>query len=352
MTIRLMWYGFRGAVNQQDREILMRRRHFIGLLGGAVASAALGPRAARAQQQALPVIGLLHAGSREENTRRLASFLKGLADAGFVEGQNVRIEYRWASGRDADLTAMAADLVGRRVSVITTPGSTAAAVVAKAATTTIPVVFSSGTDPVALGLVKSLRRPGGNVTGITSLNAELAAKRLGLLRELVPKAARYFTLVKPTSELAAPFVRDLQGAAASLAIRIDVLNADTVDQIDAAFAGIPKSPGNVMVFGPEGFFYVHRARIAELALRGGLPTMFDVRDYVDAGGLASYGSDYFELMELTGNYVARVLKGAKPADLPVQQATKFEFVINRKTAKALGIELSPTVLATADDVID
>ncbi|SHG39965.1 ABC transporter substrate-binding protein [Bradyrhizobium erythrophlei] len=329
----------------------MRRRRFIGLVGGAAASATLWPLAARAQQD-LPVIGLLHAGSREENAKRLASFQKGLADAGFVEGQNVTIEYRWASGRNDDLPAMAADLVRRRVSVITTPGSTAAAVVASAATTTIPVVFSSGTDPVALGLVTSLRRPGGNVTGITSLNAELAAKRLGLLRELVPKAARYFALVKPTSELAAPFVRDLLGAAASLDITVDVLNADTADQIDAAFAGIPKSPGNVMVFGPEGFFYIHRARIADLALRGGLSTMFDVRDYVDAGGLASYGSDYLDLMELTGNYVARVLKGAKPADLPVQQATKFEFVINRKTARALGIEIPPTVLATADDVID
>jgi putative ABC transport system substrate-binding protein len=328
----------------------MRRRRFIGLVGGAAASATLWPRAARAQPD-MPVIGLLHAGSREENAKRLASFQKGLAGAGFVEGQNVRIEYRWASGRNDDLPAMAADLVRRRVSVITTPGSTAA-VVARAATTTIPVVFSSGTDPVALGLVRSLRRPGGNVTGITSLNAELAAKRLGLLRDLVPKAARYFTLVKPTSELAAPFVRDLQGAAASLDITVDVLNADTADQIDAAFAGIPKSPGNVMVFGPEGFFYIHRARIAELALHGGLPTMFDVRDYVDAGGLASYGSDYFELLELTGNYVARVLKGAQPADLPVQQATKFEFVINRRTARGLGIEIPPTVLATADDVID
>lgn len=317
-----------------------------------LASAATLPIAARAQQVEMLVIGFLHAGSRDENVRRLAAFRKGLAAGGFVEGQNVAIAYRWASGRSEDLPAMAADLVRRQVSVITTPGSTAAAVVAKAATTTIPVVFSSGTDPVALGLVDSLRRPGGNVTGITSLNAELAAKRLGLLRELVPNASRYFTLVKPTSELAAPFVGDLQSAAASLGIAIDVLNANTSGEIDAAFAGIAKAPGTVMVFGPEGFFYIHRARIAELALRGALPTIFDVRDYVDAGGLASYGSDYYELMELTGDYVARVLKGARPADLPVQQASKFEFVINRKTAAALGIEISPTLLATADDVIE
>src|SRR6202040_405023 len=178
----------------------------------------------------------------------------------------------------------------------------AAPIVAKAATATIPIVFSSGTDPVSLGLVASLRRPGGNVTGITSLNAELAAKRLGLFRDLVPKASRYFTLVKPTSELAAPFLKDLQAAAASLGISIEVLNANTAEEIDAAFAVIPQGPGNVMVFGPEGFFYIHRAHLAELALRHALPTIFDVRDYVDAGGLASYGSDYFNLMELVGNY--------------------------------------------------
>jgi putative ABC transport system substrate-binding protein len=275
-----------------------------------------------------------------------------LSDAGFVEDQNVAIEYRWASGKNEELPAMAADLIRRKVTLIATPGSTAAAVVAKAATSTIPIVFSSGTDPVALGLVPSLSRPGGNITGITSLNAELAAKRLGLFRELVPKASRYFTLVKPTSELAAPFVRDLQGAATSLAIKIEVLNANTADAIDAAFASIPQQPGNVMIFGPEGFFYVRRAHIAELALRHGLPTIFDVRDYVDAGGLASSGSDFLNLMELAGNYAARILKGEKPGDLPVQQATKFEFVINRKTARALGIEISPALLATTDDVID
>jgi putative tryptophan/tyrosine transport system substrate-binding protein len=298
------------------------------------------------------VIGFLHAGSPEENKKRLAAFLKGLSDAGFVEGQNVAIEYRWASGNNELLPAMAADLVRRKVALITTPGSTAAAVIAKAATSTIPVVFSTGTDPVVLGLVPSLNRPGGNVTGTTSMNAELAAKRLGLLRELVPKAAHYFTLVKPTSELAAPFVSDLQGAAISLGIRIEVLNANTANEIEAAFASILQQPGNVMVFGPEGFFYVHRARIAELALRRAIPTNFDVRDYVEAGGLASYGTDYFNLMELTGNYAGRVLKGEKPEDLPVQQATKFELVINRKTAKTLGIAISSGLLAIADEVIE
>jgi putative ABC transport system substrate-binding protein len=184
------------------------------------------------------------------------------------------------------------------------------------------------------------------------LNAELAAKRLGLLRDLVPKASRYFTLVKPTSELATPFITELQGAAASVGVRIEVLNANTAAEIDQAFDRIPREPGNAVVFGPEGFFYIHRRRIAGLALRHALPTIFDVRDYVDAGGLASYGSDYFNLMELVGNYTARILKGAQPADLPVQQAIKFELVINRRTAKALGIEISPTLLATADEVLD
>lgn len=326
----------------------MRRREFFRFVGGA---AAARPLAARAQQ-AMPVVGFLHSFSPEQNTKRLAAFLKGLRDGGFVEGQNVAIEYRWARGKLEDLPAMAADLIQRRVAVITTPGSTAAAVAAKAATSSIPVVFSAGTDPVALGLVPSLSRPGGNVTGITSLNAELAAKRLGLFRELVPGAKRYFTLVKPSSELAAPFVSDLNGAAETLGIKVEVLNADTVAEIDQAFAKIPREPGNVMVFGPEGFFYVHRARIAELALRQGLPTIFDVRDYVEAGGLASYGTDYLNVMELTGGYVARVLKGEKPADLPVQQAAKFELVINQKTAKALGIEVPSKLLFTADEVIE
>ncbi len=300
----------------------------------------------------MPVIGFLHAGSRDTNAKRLAAFRKGLRDAGFVEDQNVAIEYRWAAGKNEELPAMAADLIRRKVALIATPGSTAASVVAKAATSTIPIVFSSGTDPVALGLVASLNRPGGNVTGITSLNAEVAAKRLGLLRELAPMASRYFTLVKPTSELAAPFVADLQNAATSLGFHVEVLNANTEAEIDEAFAGIPREPGEVMVFGPEGFFYVYRAHIAELALRHGLPTIFDGRDYVDAGGLASYGSDYLNVMELAGNYVARILKGEKPADLPVQQATKFELVINRTTAKALDLEISPTLLATADEVIE
>jgi putative ABC transport system substrate-binding protein len=315
-------------------------------MGGA----AILPIAARAQ--AMPMVGFLHAGSPQENEKRLAAFRRGLAAGGFVEGQNVTVDYRWARGNNESLASMAAELVGKGVTIIVTPGSTAAAVVAKKATSTIPIVFSSGTDPVGLGLVESLNRPGGNATGITSLNAEVAAKRLGLFRELAPKTQRYFTLVKPSSELAAPFVKDLEGAASGLGMHVDVLNADTADEIDKAFGQIPREQACGIVFGPEGFFYVRRAQITALALARRLPTIFDVRDYVEAGGLASYGSDYYNVMELTGSYAARVLKGEKPADLPVQQATKFEMVLNRTTAKALGIEISATLLATADDVIE
>lgn len=325
----------------------MNRREFAGLIG----STAIWPTLARAQAS-LPVIGLLHAGSPDENTKRLAAFTRGFAAAGFVDGRNVVIEARWARGRNEDLAAMAADLVKRDVAMIVTPGSTAAAVAAKRATSAIPIVFSSGTDPVALGLVASLNRPGGNATGITSLNSELAAKRLGVFRELAPKTTHYFTLVKPGSELAAPFVADLSEAAGKIGVKVEVLKADTPADIEAAFDAVPGEPGSGLIFGPEGFFYIHRSRIAELALQRGLPTIFDVRDYVEAGGLASYGSDYYNVMELTGNYAGRVLKGEKPADLPVQQATKFELVINRKTAKALGLDISPMLLATADEVMD
>jgi putative tryptophan/tyrosine transport system substrate-binding protein len=324
----------------------MRRRELLSGLGGAV----LSPLLARAQAKL--VIGFLHAGSPDGNERRVAAFCKGLAAGGFVDGQNITIEYLWARNRHDKLQEFAADLVHQKVALITTPGSTAAAVAAKNATNAIPIVFSSGSDPIDLGLVGSLNRPGGNATGITSLNAEVAAKRLGVFRELAPNVSRYFTLVKPTSELAAPFVKDLENAAARLGVRVEVLNANTPGEIDAAFRQIPAEAGCGVVFGPEGFFFVRRAEIADLALARRLPTIFDVRDYAEAGGLASYGSDYYNVMELTGGYAARVLKGERPADLPVQQATKFEMVMNRKTARALGIDISPALLATADDVIE
>jgi putative ABC transport system substrate-binding protein len=331
-----------------DEEIAVKRRHFISWLGGAIAAY---PLAARAQQRALPVIGFLHSGSPEQNAKRLDAFRKGLAEAGFVEGKNVAIEFRWAGGQSAKLPVLAADLILRNVSLIATPGSTPAAVVAKAATATIPIVFGVGADPVELGLVASLSRPGGNVTGSTSMNADLAAKRFGLLRDLVPNASRYFAMINPTSQLAAPQIKDIQRAAAGLGLQIETLRASTDSEIEAAFATIP-GPGSVVISGADSFFYIRRAFIADLALRRAVPTVFDVREYADAGALLSYGGDFLDVMELAGKYAGRILKGEKPADLPVQQTTKFELVINTKTAKALGIEVPPKLLYTADDVIE
>jgi putative ABC transport system substrate-binding protein len=275
---------------------------------------------------------------------------KGLADAGFVDGQNLKVEYRWAEGNAAKLPELAADLIRMKVAVIATVGSTPAAVAAKAATSTIPIVFGVGADPVALGLVESLRRPGSNATGITSLNAELVAKRLGLLREIATKASRYVALANPTSDLAVPFSRDMQAGGESLGLKVEVLRASNDREIEAAIAGL--HAGDAMVFGPDSFFYTRRPQIAALALRQGVPTSFDVRDYVEDGGLMSYGADFLNVMEIAGGYLARILKGEKPADLPVQQPTKFEFAVNVKTAKALGIEVPPRLLFTADEVVE
>jgi putative tryptophan/tyrosine transport system substrate-binding protein len=327
----------------------MKRRDFIGALAGA---ASVWPLALRAQQPAVPVVGFLHSGAPEQNVKRLTAYRKGLSQAGFVEGRNVAIEFRWAMGQNDKLPALAADLIRRQVAVIATPGSTPAAVVAKAATSTIPIVFAAGADPVALGLVASLNRPGGNVTGSTSLNADVAAKRFGLMREFVPQAAHYFALVNPTSVLAEPFIKDLQAGAATLGIEVEVLRASTDGEIDAAFANLAKQPGSVLILGPDAFFYIRRPEIAALAVRRRVPAIFDGRDYVDDGGLASYGADFLNLMQLAGSYTGRILKGEKPADLPVAQSAKFELVINLKTAKALGIAVPPTLLAIADDVIE
>jgi putative ABC transport system substrate-binding protein len=330
----------------------MRRRQFLTLVGGAAAISVARPSLAVAQPAALPVIGFLHSGSPEASIRRTDAYLKGLRDAGFVDGKNVAIEYRWAQGHDDELPAMAADLVQRRVAVIVTPGSTAASIVAKHATSTIPIVFTSGSDPVELGLVASLNRPGGNLTGITSINADISAKRFGVLRQMVPQAAHYFGLVNPASPLAGPVTRQLRAGAASLGVQIDILHASTEDEIDAAFAGLPRDPGNVLVSSPDAFLYSRRKRIAALAASHAVPAIFDVRDYVDAGALVSYGADYSNVMRLAGDYTARVLKGEKPADLPVVQPDKFELVINLKAAKALGIVVPPVLLATADDVVE
>jgi putative ABC transport system substrate-binding protein len=325
----------------------IKRREFITLLG----SAALWPTLARGQQPAtMPAIGFLHSGSPEPNAKRLAGFRKGLSEGGFVEGQNVAIEYRWAKGQDDKLGELAADLIRRRVAVIATLSSTAAALAAKAATSTIPVFFLIADPPVELGLVASLNRPGGNATGITTLAAEVAAKRLSLLRELVPRAAGMAVLIKPSHPSAKPVTASLQAAARTLEVQLDVLEASTDREIEDAYLAL--KPGVALLVGTDPFFFIRRAKLVALAARHAVPTIYDSREYAEAGGLMSYGPNHVSLWEQAGTYVGRILKGEKPADLPVAQATTFEMVINLKTAKALGLEVPPARLALADEVIE
>jgi putative ABC transport system substrate-binding protein len=327
----------------------MRRREFIATLAAA---AAVSPSSARAQQAKTPVVGFLHSGSRAENVKRLEAFLKGLDEAGFVDGRNVAIEYRWADGRADRLEELAADLVRRRVALVATAGSTAATVAAKKATAAVPIVFAIGADPVALGLVASLGHPGGNVTGVNSLNAALGAKRLSLMRQLAPQAARWFTLINPTSPVSEAFLDNLQTGAAALGVRVDVLRAASEREIDAVFASLPEAAGGAFLSSPDAFFYSRREQIVALVSRHALPSMFDVPEYVEAGGLASYGNDFLDAMRLAGSYVGRILKGEKPAELPVVQAEKFVMALNLKTAKALGLDIPQTLLAAADEVIE
>jgi putative ABC transport system substrate-binding protein len=328
----------------------MRRREFITLLGGG---AAAWPLAARAQQRsAMPVIGFLHAGSPEPNVNLVAAFRNGLGEVGFVEGQNVAIEFRWAAGEDARLPDMAADLVRRRVNVIVTPASTPAALAAKAATTTIPIVFTTGGDPVALGLVASLNRPGGNVTGVAFMSVELTAKRLGLLHELVPGAARIFALANPNYAFAETIAADLTAAAATLGLHIEVVHAGTIREIDEAFATMVRSRADALLLAADAFFTNRRTQIVTFATRHGLPTIFASQVFVQAGGLLSYGADLPGTYRQAGVYTGRVLKGEKPADLPVTQPTKLELVINLATARALGITIPNTLLVIADEVIE
>jgi len=327
----------------------MRRRDFFTLLGGAAA----WPFAADAQQPVMPVIGILHAGSPEQNIQRLAAYRKGLNEAGFVEGQNVVIEFRWANGHVDRLHDMALDLIGRQVAVIATPGSTDAALAAKSATATIPVVFAAGGDVVALGLVASLNRPSANVTGATSLNANIAGKRLELIRQVAPQGARYFALVNPHAALSgSSYLGDLQTGAAALGLQVEILTASTDADLDAVFANLPQQPGSILLVGTDAFFFSRHEQIARLAARYRVAAMFDNREYAAAGGLMSYGADFYVVLQLAGVYTGRILKGEKPADLPVAQSAKYEFVINTKTAKALGLSVPPTLLALADDVIE
>jgi putative ABC transport system substrate-binding protein len=324
----------------------IKRREFITLLGGAVA----WPLAARGQQ-GLPVIGFLDPTSPDAEVERLRAFRQGLKDAGFVEGENVEIVYRFAENQRDRLPALAAELVRRQVAVIATRSMGAYA--AKAATSKIPIVFMLSEDPVRLGLVASLARPGGNLTGVNFLSTELTAKRLELLRELVPGAARVAVLVNPANAMrAAVTVRDLQTAGGAMGLQIQVLNASSSQEINAAFATFVRERPDAVFVGTDAFFTSRRAQLVNLASRHAVPATYAGRQYPEIGGLMSYGSDTTEAFRQVGVYVGRVLKGAKPADLPVVQASKFELVINAETAQMLGLTVPPSLLAIADEVIE
>jgi putative tryptophan/tyrosine transport system substrate-binding protein len=327
----------------------MRRRDFIAGIAG---SGATWPLAARAQQAAIPVVGFVYPGTPELSTGVVAAFRKGLGEAGFVEGRNVAIEPRFAYGDNGRLPELMADLVHRRVAVIVTPGSTQAALVAKAATTSIPVVFSIGTDPVEIGLVASLSHPGGNVTGITSLNSELAAKRLGLMLELLPTVVRFAVLVNPSSRNAEALTRDAQAAALIIRRQVEILAASTPREIDAAFASAVQKRSDALVVSPEPLLDNRRVQLVTLAAHQRLPAIYAFRENVEIGGLMSYGSNAGERDRQVGLYAGRILKGEAAANLPVMRAAKFEFVFNLQTARALALEVPATLLAQADEVIE
>ena len=327
----------------------MRRREFITLLGGA---AAAWPLAARAQQPATPVIGLLTPQSHESATPFLEAFRRGLAESGLVEGQNVVVEYRLSEGRFDRLAEMAADLARRQVNVIAVPGGSATAIAAKAATQTIPIVFGVAEDPVKLGLVASLARPGGNATGVNFFAAEVVAKRLSLLRELVPAAKSIAVLANPANAANTAALADMEPAARALGLQIKRYDAGTSRDIDAAFGALARERPDALFVAPDSFFFVRRVQLVHLATRHALPATYPIREFVDIGGLMSYGASVTDGYRQVGVYAGRIIKGAKPAHLPVVQATKFDFVINLQTAKTLGIEIPPTLLARADEVIE
>jgi putative ABC transport system substrate-binding protein len=327
----------------------MQRREFIILLGG---TAAAWPLTARAQQSAMPVIGFVNVASAKGHAPHLSAFLKGLSEAGYVDSRNVAIEYRWAEGRADRLPAMVADLVHRQVAVIAAT-STPAALAAKAATTTIPIVFTTSSDPVQLDLVTSLSKPGGNVTGVTQTNVEIAPKRLQLLRELVPTASVMALLVNPDNPtLAETITKEVGAAARTLGLELHVLNASTERDFDGVFAKLTQLRAGGLVIGGDTFFIDRSEQLAALTVRHAVPTIYQSRKFAVAGGLLSYGTDFTETYRLAGNYTGRVLKGDKPADLPVQQATKVELYINLKTAKALGVNVPNTLIGRADEVIE
>ena len=326
-----------------------RRREFILALGGA---AAVWPLAARAQQPTIPIVGYLHSDSPQTVAGLLAAFREGLSETGYIEGQNVAIEYRWAENDLSRIPELVADLVRRRVAVIATPGSSATALAAKAATTTIPIVFSIGLDPVQLGLVASLNRPGGNITGVNSMSNELVAKRLGLLHELLPTAARFAVLVNPKNPTTESLKKDVEAAAATIGPRIEFFTASTGAEIDVAFASLVQKRADALLVHPDNLFINRRVQLTTLAARHAVPTMYPLRPDAEADGLMSCGTKLSDAHRQAGVYTGRILKGAKPADLPVVQPTKFEFIINLQTAKTIGLTVPPTLLARADEVIE
>jgi len=328
----------------------MRRRDFIKVIAG---SAVVWPLAARAQQSAMPVIGLLGSESLDLWAARMRAFREGLKEAGFVEGQNVALEYRWAEGHNDRLPQLAADLVRRRVTVLAAPGSTPAAIAAKAATSTIPIIFWVGSDPIELGLVASLNRPGGNLTGVTTLNVGLVAKRVELLHEVVSGISSIALLVNPTSPVLTKIsIGDAQAAARSLGLELHVLNASTEPDFDVMFENLTQLRAGGLVVGTDAFFSSRLEQLAALSIRHAVPTVYHFREFAAAGGLISYGGSITDAFHAAGVYTGRILKGDKPADLPVQQVTKVELIINLKTAKALGLTVPQSLLARADEVIE
>jgi len=326
----------------------MRRREFILALGG---TAVAWPPAAQAQQSALPLIGFMNNSTANGSEDLKAAFLKGVGEAGYIDGKNVTIEYHWADGQPDRLPGVAGDLVRRQVSVIVAT-STPAALAAKEATATIPIVFETAADPIKLGLAASLNRPGGNATGVAQFNAVLVAKRVGLLHDLIPTAKIIGMLVNPTDPRTETQTKDAQDAAHALGLQIHVLNASTKAEIDAAFAAMPEFRIEAILVGTGEFFRRQSENLAVLAARQGVPAVYQYREFAAAGGLISYGASLPDAYRLAGVYTGRILKGEKPADLPVMQPTKFELVINLKTARTLGLSITPGVLAIADDVIE
>jgi len=325
----------------------MKRREFIA--GVAIAA---WPLALRAEAPTPPVIGFLHSASPQPNANLVTAFRKGLVDGGFVEGQNVAIEFRWANGQVGRLPALAKELVNRKVAVIATPGSTPATLAAKAATATIPIVFATGGNPVALGFASSLNRPGGNLTGISFETAAVTAKSFAILHEVLPQATRVAVVVNPDTAFTPAVVKSLQGAATTLKVQLDVFHASTDREIEDSFARIAQQPATPLLFGPDAFYTNRRAQIVALAARYALPAMYVLREFAEAGGMVSYGPDLTNAFREAGSYTGRILKGEKTAEMPVALPTKFDFVINLKTAKALGIIVPDKLLAIADEVIE